>query len=240
MRRFRVAVVEDDKTMAQQTIEYLQRFGEENRLEVEARWFDDGAKLVGDYHYEWDLILFDVEMPVMDGISAAKYVRSVDPNVQLMFITNLAQYAIRGYEVNALDYVLKPINYYSLAMKLRKALRLMHEDEDQALMLRRDGDVIRVPIGRIYYIDVYNHSLRYHTADGDIARTGSYTLSELEKELSPHGFVRCSQSYLVNLRYVDSMEGNALRLLGVSIPISRNKRKTTMEALLSYAKGKTF
>ncbi len=237
MRRFRVAVVEDNAEVAQQTLEYLTAFGEEQGLTMETEAFADGAKLVGNYQHKWDLLLLDVEMPVMDGISAAKYIRLVDPDVQIMFITNLAQYAIKGYEVDALDYVLKPINYYSLAMKLKKVLRLMRSSDEKALMLKKDGDIIRIPYARIYYIDVYNHSLVYHTIDGDITRTGSYTLSELERELSADGFVRCSQSYLVNLRYADGIEGNMLKILDTKIPISRNRRKVTMDAMLAYVRG---
>ena len=232
-----IAIAEDEPAFAQQLEKNLERFGKDNYIEFKLSLFSDGASLVEHFTTEWDLLLLDVDMPGMDGISAARCIRDRDPEVPIMFITNLAQYAIRGYEVDALDYVLKPVSYYSLAMKLKKALRLVRRKDSRSIMLNREGDVVRLPLSHLYYVEVFGHQLRYHTSEGEFTQTGSRSLAAVEKELSSCGFARCHSSYLVNLRYVDAVETDAVRVIGKSLPISRNRRKSFLQALLDHTKG---
>lgn len=232
----RIAIVEDNVQAARRLQELVERFGKENRVEIQSTLFSDGAKLVGDYHPEWDLLLLDVDMPVMNGFETARSIRKTDPEVCIIFITNLAQYAIHGYEVQALDYLLKPVNYYALDMRLKRVLRLLRTRETEALMVKIDGDMVRVPLSHIYYIEIFDHNLHYHTVEGDIT-TGGSTLSSLEKTLSSQGFVRCHNCYLVNVRYVDAVRGNTLQIMNRELPISRSRHRAVMDALLLYAKG---
>ena len=233
----RIAIAEDDAGCSHQLQENLLRFGRENQLEIRLTVFSDGAELVGHYSPDWDLLLLDVDMPNLDGISAARCIRERDPEVLIMFITNLAQYAICGYEVDALDYVLKPVSYYALAMKLKKAMRQYRRADSKFLMLSQNGDAVRVSLSRLYYIEVFNHRLCYHTADGDLVVTGARSLTGVEQELAPEGFARCHNCYLVNLRYVESIQGGIVRVAGTELAVSRNRRKAFLEALLVYTKG---
>lgn len=116
----KIAIAEDDPRFAKQLEAYIEQFATENQFQVEILRFPDGASLVEAYDCTFDLLLLDVDMPGLDGISAARQIRERDTDVLLMFITNLAQYAIKGYEVDALDYVLKPVNYAALSMKLKR------------------------------------------------------------------------------------------------------------------------
>lgn len=232
----RIAIAEDDVQEAHRLQELVEQFGKENDVAVQITLFSDGAKLTGNYHPEWDLLLLDVDMPVMNGFETAKNIRGTDPDVCIVFITNLAQYAIRGYDVGALDYLLKPVKYPALAMRLKRVLRLLHTRETEALMLKTDGNIVRVPLNRICYIEIFDHSLHYHTVEGVIT-TGGSTLSSLEKSLVPRGFVRCHNCYLVNMRYVDEVHGNTLQVAEKELPVSRNRRREVIDALLSYAKG---
>lgn len=232
----RIAIVEDDIQSARHLHDLIERFGVENNIQIQITHFSDGAKLTGAYCQVWDLLFLDVDMPVMGGFEAAKCIRQADPDVCIVFITNLAQYAIRGYEVDALDYILKPVNYYALSMRMKRILRLLRTRENDALMLKKDGDTVRIPLSHIYYIESFNHELHYHTAEETLAGGGS-TLSGLEKTLTPCGFVRCHNCYLVNMRYVDGVHSNVLRVMGQELPISRNRRRAVMDALLAYARG---
>ncbi len=233
----RIAIAEDDPGFAQQMEQHLRRFAEENQLSLTEQTYSNGAELVEGYRPVWDILLLDVDMPGMDGISAARCIREVDADVVIIFVTNLAQYAICGYEVNALDYVLKPVNYYALSMKLKKALQYCPREETKYLILNQGSDVVRIPLHRLYYVEVYNHQLRYHTAEGDFLTTGSRSLTAVAKELAEDGFVRCHNSYLVNLRYVDRLEGDNVQVAGDLLPVSRKRRKTLLQALLEDAKG---
>lgn len=107
--------------------EYIQKYAGENSEEIEAVWFQNGVEFLEKFHSDFDILLLDIEMPVMDGISVARDARKVDDYMIIIFITNMAQYAIHGYEVNALDYVIKPIAYYPFSVKLRRAIRMIRE-----------------------------------------------------------------------------------------------------------------
>lgn len=232
-----VAIVEDDSHCAEQLEEYLRKFGIEQRLRLEIRRFSDGAALVNAYDHTFDLLLLDVNMPGMDGISAARQIRALDSDVLLMFITNLAQYAIKGYEVDALDYMLKPVSYGTLSMKLKKALRVWRGRDNRAVFVRQEGERVRLPISRIYYVEVSSHSLCYHTADGDITPTGGQTMRQVERELAQYRFVRCHNCYLINLRFVDGLSGSTVQVAGNVLPVSRSRRKDLLDALLRETTG---
>lgn len=108
---FRIAVVEDDAEYIERITRYIERFAQENHLDIQTAAFRDGMEIVMNYHHGWDIIFLDIEMPNLDGFSAAKEIRARDSTVLLIFITNIARYAIHGYEVEALDFILKPVSY---------------------------------------------------------------------------------------------------------------------------------
>lgn len=233
----KIAIAEDDACFADRLQEFIGQFAAEHQFQVEIRRFADGASLVEAYDYTFDLLLLDVDMPGLDGISTARQIRERDGEVLLIFITNLAQYAIKGYEVDALDYVLKPVSYYALSMKLKKALRILRGRDDRAIFLRQDGERRRLPVSRIYYVEVYGHSLCYHTMDGKIVPSGGQTMNQAERELGRYGFVRCHNGYLVNLRYVDGLGNAALQVAGDTLPVSRNRKKALLEAIMNETIG---
>lgn len=115
------------------------------------------------YQKDADLILLDVEMPGMDGISLARRIRQDDKEVLLMFITNMAQYALHGYEVEAIDYVIKPLGYQEFALKMKKAMRYMGRHEKKQIMLQTTDGIQPVAIEDILYVEVIRHYLQYHT-----------------------------------------------------------------------------
>ena len=125
-----IAVVEDDSSASQQIQNYLSLYQKENEQEFSVTVFADGLSILEDYHPIWDIILMDIEMPLMDGMTAAKCIRELDQSVIIIFITNMAKYAIKGYEVGALDFVLKPVSYFAFSLKITKALTsLAHREK---------------------------------------------------------------------------------------------------------------
>ena len=107
----KIAIVEDEAMYAKQLEEFLHQYEAENHEAFDITIYSDGDQIVNKYKSQFDIILMDVEMKFMDGMSAAEEIRKMDSEVVIIFITNMAQYAIRGYAVDALDYVLKPVSY---------------------------------------------------------------------------------------------------------------------------------
>ena len=120
---FRIGIAEDDPSFQKTISEYIERYKKEKNVDIQASFFQDGSELVFKYEPIYDVLLLDIEMPKMNGMDAAREIRKRDQRVLIIFITNMAQYAINGYEVGALDFVLKPIKYFSFSMKLEKALK---------------------------------------------------------------------------------------------------------------------
>ena len=118
----KIAIVEDEHAYAMQLQEYLHTYEKENGEVFEISLFSDGDEIVHKYKPIYDIILMDIEMKFMDGMSAAEEIRKVDTEVVIIFITNMPQYAIRGYAVEALDYVLKPISYFAFSQRLNRAI----------------------------------------------------------------------------------------------------------------------
>lgn len=230
----RIAIAEDDAAYIKQLQEYLRRYQEENQEEITASVFPNGIELLENYCPVYDLLLLDIEMPLMDGMSAAQKIRQTDTSVLIIFITNMAQYAIKGYEVDALDYVLKPITYFAFAMKLRKAIRALGERTQKSILVTWGSEVKRLSTDSILYVEVADHQIRYHTKEETCLSIGS--LREVEQELETENFSRCNSCYLVNLKYVDGIRQDCVVVGGNSLKISRAKKKTFMQKLNDYYK----
>lgn len=225
----RIAIVEDEPAMSEQLSEYAERFCREAGLDVEIVKFSDGIEITENYRAVWDIIFMDIEMPHLDGMSAAQRIRKFDPAVVLIFITNMARFAIKGYEVDAMDFVLKPVKYAQLALKLKKAVNIVSQHKRHYLLVSADGEDKRVSVDDILYIEVINHRLHIHTAQEEYVLRGS--LQEMEKQLSGLCFARNSHSYMVNLRNVTGLRKDSVLVSGRELPLSRSKRKEFLQAL---------
>ncbi|GAA4066802.1 LytTR family DNA-binding domain-containing protein [Amphibacillus indicireducens] len=228
----RVAIVEDEINYQKQLIEYLQRFEQERDETIQIETFTDGDQFVENYQAQFDLILMDVQMPLMDGMSAAEEIRKTDSEVVIIFITNMPQFAIKGYAVDALDYILKPISYFQFSERLNRAINRMEKRETQHVTVKLKDGVIRLETSDIYFIESQGHDLIFTTKKGEYVATG--TMKDMESELEKFHFFRGHRGYLINLQHVDGTNENGAIVGGAEIPISRSKKKPFMKALASY------
>ncbi len=232
---YHIAVVEDEREFADQLQEFLKRYEEEQDTKFKISIFADGSEILEDYQCVYDIILLDIEMPQVNGMEAAERIRMVDPDVVLIFITNMGSYAIRGYEVEALDFVMKPITYYGFAMKMTRALKRVRRKEQQQIVLTLSGGMKKLSIQQIYYIEVQNHMLHYHTSEGEYILRG--TMQSVEEMMRPYPFVKCSHWYLVNLAHVSEVQKNKAIVGGHELEISRRNRTPFLKALTEYVGG---
>ena len=171
-------------------------------------------------------------MKFMDGMSAAEEIRKVDTEVVIIFITNMAQYAIRGYAVDALDYVLKPVSYFAFSQRLNRAISRMKKREQKVITVNIKGGAVRINIANIYYIESQGHNLVLHTILGDYESVG--TMKEVEEKLQGLNFCRGNKGYLINLQHVEGLQDGCAVVKGEPLLLSRSRKKEFMEALTNY------
>ena len=229
---FVIAIVEDEELYAKQLNEYLRQYERENGEAIEVTIYSDGDRIVDKYQSQYDIILMDIEMKFMDGMSAAEEIRKIDTEVVIIFITNMTQYAIRGYAVDALDYVLKPVSYFALSQRLNRAIGRMRKRESKMIMVNMKGGIVRLNIANIYYIESQGHTLILHTILGDYETSG--TMKEMEGKLLDMNFCRGNKGYLINLQHVDGISDGCAIVKDERLILSRARKKEFMEALTKY------
>lgn len=234
-KTMKFAIVDDEKKATDLIETYIVRFVTENHFEIQTSVFHNPEDFLEAYTKDYDLVFLDVEMPGLNGIETAKELRRMDSNVVIMFITNMAQYAIHGYEVEAVDYVLKPLSYADFAMKVQKALRYIARNEDANVKLCTKDGMVHLAVSDIYYIEVRGHYLIYHTTREEYMARG--VMKETEEQFARYQFARCSHGYLINLKYVQSVSGNIVTVAGEEIALSRSKKNDFMEAFARYIGG---
>ena len=228
----KIAIVEDEHAYAMQLQEYLHQYETENSEVFEISLFSDGDEIVHKYNPIYDIILMDVEMKFMDGMSAAEEIRKVDTEVVIIFITNMPQYAIRGYAVDALDYVLKPVSYFAFSQRLNRAISRMKKRESKTLSISIKGGTVRLDVANITYIESQGHTLIFHTVSGDYETSG--TMKELEADLAEVNFYRGNKGYLINLAHVEGIKEGCAVVRGEQLLLSRARKREFMETLTRY------
>ena len=230
----RVAVVEDDAEVQGVLQEYIRRYTRQYGTEFEVSVFADGVDILEDYRAVYDVIFLDVEMKHLDGMTTAERIRQMDADVILIFITNMAQYAIQGYMVQALDYILKPISYISFKMRFARALGRLDHQRDAQILLDCNGQIVRIAVRSILYVEIQQKRLCYHTDQGDYTLRG--TLKSVEDMLAKYPFAKGNYWYLVNLARVSTIGAKTL-FIGdgdTELPVSRGCRAELLAALNDY------
>lgn len=228
----RIALVEDDRIYREELMQFLQRYERESGEKFRITTFTDGDEIVDGYACDFDIILMDIVMKYMNGMDAAERIREMDSEVVIIFITNTPQYAMKGYLVDALDYVLKPITYFSFSQRIDRALSRMKKRSKKYLSIPHKGGVKKLDVSQVTYVEVRDHDLIFHTTEADVLSKG--TLSDVEQALEQQNFFRCNKCYLVNLEYVEGVQNNDILVAGDLVQVSRAKRKALLDALNDY------
>lgn len=229
---YNIAIVEDEKESTDVLEQCLNRYSKEKNVSFRITTFKNGAEFVLKYKPIFDVVFMDVDMPKLNGFEAAKKLREVDSEVVLIFVTMLAKYAIRGYEFDAYDYILKPIVYGSLKIKIGKVLKERKKVGNRDIVLPVGNGFLRIDAFSLDYIEISGHNIIYHTNEGNYETYGS--LAVIEKVLPKNLFCRCNRCFLVNLRSVFKIEGDYVVIGENRLFIGRTRKKEFLKAMQKY------
>ena len=219
-----IAIVEDDKAQAEQLERALIRYSDEFRIPLKTTVYSNAMAFLSKYSGEYDIVFMDILMPMMNGMDASRLLREKDDKVMVIFVTNMQQYAIQGYEVGAFDFILKPIRYPEFKLKFTRAIsKLMPQKKVASILIKSDSGMVRLTPDQILYVEVQQHHCVFHTKQGAFRQY--QTMKSVESQLGAYGFVRCNNYLLVNLAYVKKIDGMTAHIGDTTLSISYPRKK---------------
>ncbi len=228
-----IAIVDDDRQERQALENCIERYLDETDTAHLIHRFDGGVEFIRS-RTVYDIVFMDIQLGDMDGLDAARFLRIVNKDAKLIFVTHMAQLAIRGYEVSAMDFILKPVDRLTIDRVMDRALSSVEKDKGSFFALKTPQGVFSLSSRSIYYVEVYDHDLVYHTEQGDYKVRGR--LGEVKDMLEDRFFIQCSRSYLVNVRHVQSLHSDHLMVNGIKIQIAKSHHKELEEMFIDYQK----
>ncbi len=227
-----IAIIEDEEAMSNQLVSYFAKFGKDYNESFSFAIFNNAETFLKNYKKEYSVVLMDINLPGMNGMECVKKLREIDDTVLVIFVTNLSQFAVDGYEVKAFDFVVKPISYYNFSLKLKRALSHLSSLNNYELIISTKDKKYFININQLIYIEIRNHTIIYHLVNEEIK--GSGTLKSLYTNLKKHHFAFCNQCYLVNLAFVKGIDDGFLLINNEKIRIASSRKKSFMQELTAY------
>ena len=232
-----IALVEDEPEAADVLASFIARYAGEKGLELTVTRFGNAMDFEMT-HQHFDLVFMDIQMPGINGMEAAQLMRTYDSETPIIFVTNLAKYAVKGYEVGALGFIVKPVSYGGLSLSLDRALRAIGANAGRSVAVPTEDGVRVVPLRSIIYVEVTKHRLTYHIENEEpLEARGS--LVQLEEELAEAPVVRVSKSCLANMDKISLVRNAEVQMTnGDLLRISRTHKKEVVDKVTDYLGGR--
>lgn len=227
-----ITVLEDEKISSDKLRGYLFRFAKERQADLNVSCFYDAQSFFEINHVQFDIIFLDIELPDGNGMQIAKKLREDGNNSIIIFVTNLAKYAIRGYDVGAFDFIVKPINYSSFVLKFERAYSVAERNKKAVISVEAGKELKILEVSKIKYIEVCDHYVYLHTVEGVIKTFGK--LADFHNRLKGLSFALCNQCFLVNMKYISGIKDDCVLLGDEQLRISRPRKKEFLKTFNDY------
>lgn len=231
--RLKIAVCDDDRALAEELSGRVAAWAREARHTAELRVYGSGEEFLWDYDTEkdFDLLLLDIEMAGISGVELAKRLRREQSRAEILFLTSHTEFYGEGYEVDALHYLIKPIDWEKLRQVLEKAAAKLSVPPP-AIIVSCEGRTVKLYESEIYYVEAFLHYVCFFTKDGTYRVKEK--ISDIEERLSGR-FFKSHRSYLVSLACIRQISRRELFLEnGASIPLARGKYDSIHRAYIDF------
>lgn len=232
----KIAIIDDEEEAVKTLVGYLDRYSEEKKILFDIATFNNVVPFIDNFKGQYDIVFLDILMPYLNGVDAAHKLREKDKNFILYFVTSTKQFAIKGYEVEALDYLVKPIEYYEFILKVTKAFDRLNKASNASITVKTRNGYKSLDASEIIYVEVISHHCEIHTTSGLYRQY--LTIKSVENRLKDHGFVRCNNCYLVNLAYVTSIEEYDVVVGEDRLLISHPRKKEFLQKFKEFKERK--
>lgn len=228
-----IVICEDEAYFLDHIAKLLDEYLKSKKMEACIEKFSTGEELLASARNP-NIILMDIELPGLDGMKLVRLLRDNGCKAQVIFITSYRKYVFQAFDVDAIHYILKPIEPNKFFLAVDKAMKRIVQTYDRALLLTKNNLDTKVLLKDILYCEVFNHQIFIHTLYGKFSYFG--TLSSLEKQLD-NQFFRCHRSYIVNMSYVTFRENEIISIVGGSkLLLSRRKKQEFERRLLEICR----
>ncbi len=235
---YNLAIVDNDEAFCAEAEEYIERYGRETGHLFSHASFPNVLDLLLDYSFQYDIVFIGLSCGIPDGLDTARRLRHIDSAVQIILLDTSQHHAAEGYACNVQGFLVKPVDYASLAETLQRIMKkLVSGRQEGYLILETSRRTARISIDDLLYVESDAHSLIYHTAEREIHVRGN--MKDAESALLPHGFCRVKSCCLVNLSRVDEINGCDLCIGDTVLRMSARRRPHVMEQLRIIKNGGT-
>lgn len=232
---YRALIVEDDEAAASTLRTHIKRFAAERGVAFSTEVVPSALELLEGGRAA-DVIFLDIGLPGISGMEAAEIIRQKDQVTPIVFVTDLAQYAVRGYQVDAIDFMVKPIAYEDFALRMGRVLRVMARNDSETISLSTASGLRVVPLRDIVFVEILKHDLYWHVLGEDEPLRLRGSIKGAAEMLGEHRFCRISASHIINMGQVKRVRSNELVMSdGQTLAISRSRKAQALEALAQFA-----
>lgn len=191
--------------------------------------YSSGEELLNNYPENLDILIIDIQMKLINGMETARKIRMFDENLEIIFTTSFSEFMQDGYEVKAYRYILKPITERKISKNILEGINEIVKKRSNYLTINVKNYIDRIKIDSILYIETDRPNILIYTSDNMYST--KMGISKIEKILSEYNFFRCHNSYIINLKLVESMTSNTITLKNKEIPISKYRVKSLKLAI---------